>query len=92
MAQREEFIRRFYGKSRHQQEEAIQSLLSYSMNTVDQPSRFRGPAERTDNFEIIGDIPEASIGFEDDLHLIEGDTDDPNDTSPNLDLNQTGNE
>jgi general secretion pathway protein D len=41
VAQREEFLRRFYGKSREQQEKAMRELLQYSMNLVDEPSVFR---------------------------------------------------
>lgn len=43
VAQRQEFIRRFYGKSRSEQEDELAKLLQYSMNQVDQPSVFRGP-------------------------------------------------
>jgi hypothetical protein len=42
-AQRQEFIRRFYGRSQDQQTAEMQKLLQYSMNVVDQPSLFRGP-------------------------------------------------
>ncbi len=41
-AQRQEFLRRFYGRSREQQMEQIRELLSYSMNVVDEPSMYRG--------------------------------------------------
>lgn len=40
-AQREEFIRRFYGKSRKKQEQELRDLLGYSMNVVDGQSRYR---------------------------------------------------
>jgi len=53
-AQREEFIRRFYGRSIEEQTEEIQKLLTYSMNTVDQPSMYRGPSS-TDGAEIEGE-------------------------------------
>lgn len=43
-AQRQEFLRRFYGKSREEFYQELQSLLRYSMNLVDQPSMFRGPS------------------------------------------------
>jgi len=42
-AQRQEFLRRFYGKSRDQYLSELNSLLRYSMNAVDQPSVYRGP-------------------------------------------------
>lgn len=64
-AQREEFIRRFYGKSRDQQEAELASLLSYSMNQIDQPSRYRGPSasDADRNFQVIGgeDEPDAVL-------------------------------
>ncbi|MBN1336856.1 MAG: type II secretion system secretin GspD [Deltaproteobacteria bacterium] len=41
VAQRNEFIRRFYGKSREQQEEELEDLLQGSMNLVDEPSLYR---------------------------------------------------
>ena len=47
-AQRQEFMRRFYGRSFEQQDEELRKLLQYSMNYVDQPSLFRGPTELTD--------------------------------------------
>jgi general secretion pathway protein D len=40
MAQRAEFERRFYGKSQAEQEEALQDLLSYSMNFPDRESEY----------------------------------------------------
>ena len=44
MAQREEFLRRFYGKSREDQEAEFQSLMTGSMNFVDAPSVYRTKA------------------------------------------------
>ncbi len=41
VAQREEFLRRFYGKSREEQEEQLQGLLRGSMNLIDEPSMYR---------------------------------------------------
>jgi general secretion pathway protein D len=41
VAQREEFLRRFYGKSREQQEEELTALLRGSMNVLDEPSWYR---------------------------------------------------
>jgi general secretion pathway protein D len=49
-AQHQEFVRRFYGKNRAQQQKALQDLLGYSMNFPDEPSRYRNklsPAEQT---------------------------------------------
>jgi type II secretory pathway component GspD/PulD (secretin) len=37
MAQRDEYVRRFYGKSRDEQEDQIHDLLKYSVNHIDEP-------------------------------------------------------
>jgi general secretion pathway protein D len=54
-AQRQEFIRRFYGKSRDEQMKEMASLLQYSMNAVDQPSLFRGPSSFAKAVTLGGD-------------------------------------
>ena len=54
VAQRQEFLRRFYGKSREAQEAEMRNLLSYSMNQIDRPSRYRGPAMDGGKFNVIG--------------------------------------
>jgi general secretion pathway protein D len=54
VAQRQEFIRRFYGKSREAQEEELLKLLQYSMNQIDQPSMYRGNQYTKNNWEVIG--------------------------------------
>ena len=59
-AQRAAFIERFYGKSREQQEAELTHLLSYGMNVIDAPSRYRGPTEAADDFEVI-ENPEELI-------------------------------
>lgn len=58
-AQREEFVRRFYGKSREAQEAELSNLLSFSMNQIDQPSRYRGPSQETSSFKVIGEAPQT---------------------------------
>jgi type II secretory pathway component GspD/PulD (secretin) len=58
-AQREEFVRRFYGKSREAQEAELTNLLSFSMNQIDQPSRYRGPSQETSSFKVIGEAPQT---------------------------------
>ena len=50
VAQRQEFIRRFYGKSRDLQEKELANILSYSMNQIDQPSRYRGNQKKETNW------------------------------------------
>lgn len=53
-AQREEFIRRFYGKSREEQETELSGLLQFSMNKIDQPSPWRTKAPKADTTVTIG--------------------------------------
>ncbi|MFT4978656.1 MAG: type II secretory pathway component GspD/PulD (secretin) [Myxococcota bacterium] len=61
VAQRQEFLHRFYGKSRAEQEVELANLLRYSMNQVDAPSEYRGPVEEEDNVTTIGaDSPAGS--------------------------------
>ena len=60
VAQRQEFIRRFYGKSRDLQEKELANILSYSMNQIDQPSRYRGNQKTDNNWEIIGNTAPAN--------------------------------
>jgi general secretion pathway protein D len=61
VAQRQEFLRRFYGKSREAQEAEMRNLLSYSMNQIDRPSRYRGPAMDGGKFNVIGgEVDEAA--------------------------------
>jgi general secretion pathway protein D len=62
VAQRQEFLRRFYGKSREEQEDALAELLQYSMNQVDQPSLYRGPSETETSVIIETDETVESIG------------------------------
>ncbi len=60
-AQREEFMRRFYGKSQDQQMAEIKRLLQYSMNYVDEPTVFRGPAT-IENTVLLDDQPVSAAG------------------------------
>jgi len=54
-AQRQEFFRRFYGKSRDQYWSELQSLLRYSMNMVEEPSMYRGPATVDQELRLDGE-------------------------------------
>jgi general secretion pathway protein D len=54
-AQRQEFIRRFYGRSRMEQEEEMARLMSYSFNQIDQPSKFRGPTQESGKYQVVGE-------------------------------------
>jgi len=53
-AQRQEFMRRFYGRSEVDQFSELQRLLQYSMNRVDRPSVFRGPAAVSSTVTLDG--------------------------------------
>jgi len=65
VAQRQEFLRRFYGKSREAQEAEMRNLLSYSMNQIDRPSRYRGPAMDGGKFNVIGgEVDDAGAAVE----------------------------
>ncbi len=54
-AQRQEFIRRFYGRSREEQEAEMAKLMSFSFNQIDQPSKFRGPTESSGKYQVVGE-------------------------------------
>ena len=54
-AQRNEFLRRFYGKSRDEAWAELQSLLRYSMNMVEEPSMYRGPSTVDQNLQLDGE-------------------------------------
>lgn len=70
-AQRQEFIRRFYGKSREQQELEMKNLLQYSMNQVDQPSVYRESTKRGSNWEVIGSEAPAALPLPENEDVIE---------------------
>lgn len=55
-AQREEFLRRFHGKSQAKQMDELRRLLQYSMNHVDQPSMYRGSTTLSSNLSLGGVI------------------------------------
>ncbi len=54
-AQRAEFMRRFYGKSQDEAYAEIRRLLQYSMNEVDRPSVYRGPATIASTVTLDGE-------------------------------------
>lgn len=54
-AQQAEYLRRFYGRSQEAQMAELRRLLQYSMNIIDQPSVFRGPATVTASTRLDGD-------------------------------------
>ena len=62
MAQREEFLRRFYGKTEVEQMQALDELLSYSMNITDEPSKYRTKIDNGSNSEtLIGNAEEEAV-------------------------------
>ncbi len=63
VAQRNEFVRRFYGKSAEEQQEELMKLLQYSMNVVDEPSVYRTKVGGGNNVTTItgdGSVQESS--------------------------------
>lgn len=54
-AQRQEFMRRFYGRSRDDYFAELRDLLRYSLNYVDEPSMFRGPAQVSKDLRLDED-------------------------------------
>lgn len=68
MLQRDEFLRRFYGKSREAQEGEFQALMRSSMNFIDQASEYRqkdAPDPGDGGFEIGGQseaVPQPGLG------------------------------
>ena len=63
VAQRNEFIRRFYGKSVEDQQKELAELMQYSMNMVDQPSVYRTKVGGGTNYSTItgdGEIHDVS--------------------------------
>ncbi len=53
-AQRQEFIRRFYGKSRDEQQREMGTILAGSMTAIDQPSQYRTKDAPHASSETIG--------------------------------------
>ena len=63
VAQRNEFIRRFYGKNAEDQQRELAKLLQYSMNVVDEPSVYRTKVTGGSNVTTItgsGELLESS--------------------------------
>ena len=83
VAQRQEFIRRFYGKSRDLQEKELANILSYSMNQIDQPSRYRGNQKKETNWEVIGNTAPANQVIQNE---------EENNSNTNLENNEENNE
>ena len=66
MLQRQEFIRRFYGKSADQQANELNELLSYSMNLPEQPSEYRDRKSKPRSHYMMLDEALESQDIEDE--------------------------
>jgi general secretion pathway protein D len=78
-AQRQEFIKRFYGKSRDEQEAEMAQLMSYSFNQIDQPSKYRGPSTTSGKYQVVGEQAPANpvdTGATDGEPIDDGEQDD----------------
>lgn len=73
MLQREEFMRRFYGKTRAQQAEELSALLRYSMNLPDTPSVYRTQAPKPKTINLTDPSPSEEEELLDMLDKAEGD-------------------
>ena len=73
VAQREEFLRRFYGKTEVEQMQALDELLSYSMNITDEPSKYRTKIDNGGNADTLittGELPaEDAVEAPDTIQL-----------------------
>ena len=79
MLQREEFMRRFYGKSKAEQMAELDTLIRYSMNLPDRPSVYSDPAPaaaryndkvRLEDEELL-EVNEVQLEILDDEELLE---------------------
>ena len=59
-AQRQEFVKRFYGKSRDAQQQELQTLLAGSMTAIDQPSQYQKKQAPHTGPEMITGGPDIS--------------------------------
>ena len=60
VAQREEFLRRFYGKDEVEQLQELNDLLAGSMNVIDEPSMYRTKISTEAGATVIGEVPEET--------------------------------
>jgi general secretion pathway protein D len=84
-AQRQEFLRRFYGKSRDDYLAEMRSLLRYSMNDVESPSMFRGPTTVAADLTLGGEaLSEESLSAIDEVLAGGSLRDEPGDSAGEL--------
>ena len=74
MLQREEFMRRFYGKTRQQQHDELNSLVRYSMNLPDTPSVYRDRVPRPKTVNLT--LPADDDNVDDELRKLLDEEDD----------------
>lgn len=70
-AQRQEFLRRFYGRSRDEFYKELRNLLRYSMNFVDEPTMYRGPTEITQDLQLSDETRAAIQAAIDDARGVD---------------------
>ncbi|MBX2796241.1 MAG: type II secretion system secretin GspD [Myxococcales bacterium] len=66
-AQRQEFLRRFYGRSRDDQMQELKNFLRFSMNFVDEPTMYRGPTEVSTDLQLSDETRSAIQAVIDDV-------------------------
>ena len=64
MLQREEFMRRFYGKTREEQIDELNSLVRFSMNLPDTPSVYRDRVPRPKTVNLSQPLEEQEVDQE----------------------------
>ena len=69
-AQRQEFLRRFYGRSRDDFYKELRNLLRYSMNFVDEPTMYRGPSEISRDLQLSDETRAAIQAAIDDAREV----------------------
>ena len=74
MLQREEFMRRFYGKTKQQQHDELNSLVRFSMNLPDTPSVYRDRISKPKTVNLTQPIEEGDV--DEDLRKILDEEDD----------------
>jgi len=87
VAQRNEFIRRFYGKSVEDQQQEMADLMQYSMNVVDRPSVYRTKVGSDSNVTTITSTGEEEYSS---THASDDDTAQPEATEPTHPTGQPG--
>ncbi len=60
-AQRQEFVKRFYGKSRDAQQKELAAILAGSMTAIDEPSQFRPKNRPVEGQETLGEAGKGTI-------------------------------